>query len=415
MKQVSRIVFFTLLGELIVGGGGRLIAFGPVSLRMILFAFAMIITIIEFARGKRMPVEFNRFLLLFLASILLALALGVASRAQPTFWVEDIKPLLYVLILPFFYFVLSDVENTKPIPYFIIAGALGMAVAFVLVLVLIHSGLMPFLFFYHNVIGTGEFFFRAETTFFYKGFIYFCIALIFTFFVDKKYRTVLLIALSLSIILTFTRGFVFALAMTAMFYAVMERKYVNVFISAFALVLVLFLAKPAIYQASSMLHSVKGYDEQVVAKDRLLGNREESDAGRMDQLKQVLERVTPSSFFIGHGFGNGVPARPVHMEISYLEIFHKQGVMGLCVWGYFIFLLLKSFKASHQNQHAKAYFYSTCFLFFQSITNQFINNPIGLSFALLSLTWLHIAKWEQTKTGEGIRHQKGAEIPITNF
>lgn len=414
MNQLRTATFFAILGELILGGGGRPIAFGPVSLRMVLFSIAMIITIVEFLRGKRMSQQLTIFLVLFVLSLVLALLIGILSGAQPKFWIEDIKPLSYILILPFFYFVLSDFKIVRPVPAMIVTGGMLLAFTFFSVLILIHSGVLPFLSFYDAVIGTGEFFFRAETTFFYKGFIYICIALIFSYLIPIKYRKSILIALGLAIVLTMTRGFIFALAMTWFFYALLERKYPHVIASVAIVIIAVFFSKPIIYQLSESLHWIKGLDEQVVPKDKLLGNRDESDAGRVDQLRQVFAQVTPVSFFLGHGFGIGVPSRPVHMEISYLEIFHKQGVTGLAIWAYLFYLLFRKFKDTEKNLYSKAYFYSASFLFFQSITNQFINNPIGLSFALLSLTWLHFAS-KEAEHPVNTRLQKGDEISITNF
>ena len=60
--------------------------------------------------------------------------------------------------------------------------------------------------------------------------------------------------------------------------------------------------------------------------EKLLGDRSQSDAGRIAQIKEVISMTSVLSSFIGNGFGIGIPSRPVHMEISYLEIFHKQGI-----------------------------------------------------------------------------------------
>jgi hypothetical protein len=394
MKLLSRIVFMLLIGELILGGGGRLIAFGPVSLRMILFTVAIVLSLIFFIRGRRMPSQLTFFLVGFMTVLAVGLIIGIISGATARLWIEDVKPLLYVLILPFFHFVMDDTELRKAIPGMIITGALILAIAFFSVLMLIHSGGIPFLTFYHLVIDTGEFFFRAETTFFYKGFIYLCIALIFLYFTSGRYRTVLMTVIAFAILLTFTRGFIFALALTYIFYTVIERKYLRSIATATFLLSFVFFAKPVIYNLSAALHSIKRLDEKVVPKDQLLGNREESDAGRIEQVRQVFSGLTVSSFIVGHGFGNGVPARPVHMEISYLEIFHKQGLLGLTLWSYLFYLLLIRFKRSSKDSQSKAFFYSSAFIFLQSTTNQFINNPIGLSFVLLSLIWLEYASIE---------------------
>lgn len=416
MTTVKKILFIILISELIVGGGGRLLAFGPISLRMILFSLAMVVTGVELLHGKRVPSELSRFVFLFLASLGVATLIGILSGAPLANLIEDVKPLLYILILPFFYFALSDLPDVSVIRMLIIAGAVIMSMAFLLILSAIHSGLVPFLEFYDRVIGTKEFFFRGETTFFYKGFIYLCLAIVFAYFSDIRFRTIIIALLGFVIVLTFTRGFLLALAMTWLLYSLLERKYVNLTAGISALVLIVFLAKPMIYHLSTVVHTLKGYDERVVPKTQLLGNRDESDSGRLEQIREVLAHVTPASVVVGHGFGNGIPSRPVHMEISYAEIFHKQGLIGLSIWAYLFLLIFRKFTQCKQEPDAKAYFYSVSLLFFQSITNQFINNPIGLSFALLSLVLLdHMRFKDQPNQEKALRHQKGDEISATNF
>ncbi|HEY0741646.1 MAG TPA: hypothetical protein VGD40_09290 [Chryseosolibacter sp.] len=415
MKNISRILFFVIIVELILGGGGRLTAFGPVTLRMILFAAAMLLTVVYFIQGRRLPSVFSYFLAAFIASMFFAAIIGIVSGAEMTLLFEDVKPLAYVLILPFFVFIIEDTTVVRRVPSLIISGAAILAVTFFVILVMIHTELVSFLSFYDLVIPTGEFFFRAETTFFYKGFIYVCIALIFAFFIQRKHKVIMMLLLATAIILTFTRGFLFALTLTYLLYAVLEKKFIHASVTLMFAIIVVFFSKPIIYGASILLHEVKGLDERV-PKEQLLGNRDASDAGRFMQASEVLAKITPLSFAVGHGFGNGVPSRPVHMEISYLEIFHKQGVVGLGVWAYLLYLLLAAYRAAVRDAVSKAFFFSALFIFLQSITNQFVNNPIGLSFVLLSLTYLHSRQSSKDIVGSPLpRHQKGDGIASTSF
>lgn len=290
-----------------------------------------------------------------------------------------------------------------------------MAFCFFIVLICIHSLVVPFLPFYHTVIHTQEFFFRGETTFFYKGFIYLCIGFLFVYFTSKRYRFALLTILGLAIVLTFTRGFVFALAATFLLLGIMQRTFVSAAIAAVIVLSTVLYAKPFIYEVSTTIHSVKAMD-QGVPKEKLLGNREESDVGRVLQAKEVLARITPLSLLVGHGFGNGVPSRPIHMEVSYLEIFHKQGLIGLLIWLYLMILLWQNYRRS-ANVYQPAFFFGSCFVFIQSITNQFINNPIGLSFVILSLVILNknsAKEKERISDASKLRLQKGDEIALTS-
>ena len=118
-----------------------------------------------------------------------------------------------------------------------------------------------------------------------------------------------------------------------------------------------------------------------------LGDKETSDDIRITQIVEVFERIDPITILIGHGFGNGVPVRPVHMEIGYLELFHKQGLLGICLWAIFIILLYNKYVRIDGFKPIKQAFFISClFVLMVSITNPFFNNPIGIS--LFVLTWI---------------------------
>ncbi|WP_431293702.1 hypothetical protein [Pedobacter sp. P26] len=125
-----------------------------------------------------------------------------------------------------------------------------------------------------------------------------------------------------------------------------------------------------------------------------LGDRAESDAIRVTQFQEVIDKTNPINFFIGDGFGKGIPIRPIHMEISFLEIFSKQGVLGILFW--LILFVVISYKfliiyKSKKNVNYLAPFYlSVTFVYLQSMTNPFLNNPIGMSIVLISLVVFQI-------------------------
>jgi hypothetical protein len=121
---------------------------------------------------------------------------------------------------------------------------------------------------------------------------------------------------------------------------------------------------------------------------RLLGDRAHSDDARWRQIRQVLREVSFTSLFFGHGFGQGTALRPVHMEISYLEIFHKQGLLGLAFWFHLFYVIYRKFGESKKDGLSTAFYYSVVFIFIQSATNQYFNNPIGLGMVSLSLVCL---------------------------
>jgi hypothetical protein len=119
----------------------------------------------------------------------------------------------------------------------------------------------------------------------------------------------------------------------------------------------------------------------------ILGDKSDSDRIRIVNFYEVIDRVNPASLLIGHGFGYGVPSRPIHMEISYLEIFHKQGLIGLLFWLIlFFYIIIQYFKININYKYiAMPFLLSVIFIYLQSLTNPFMNNPIGLTMILLTI------------------------------
>ena len=120
----------------------------------------------------------------------------------------------------------------------------------------------------------------------------------------------------------------------------------------------------------------------------ILGDKSDSDSVRYTQMDQVISSVNPISLIIGHGFGVGVPIRKIHMELSFLEIFHKQGIIGLIFWfGLFIhiFIMYINIKIKKYKDIALPFLLSVIFVLLQSTTNPYMNNPIGLTMILITI------------------------------
>jgi hypothetical protein len=400
MNRFISFLLSTILFELMLGGGGRLTALGPVSLRMILFALAIITVGIQLLRKQKLPTDYWFISILFGIILIIGTVRGITIGASRALWWEDLKPLLYFFILPFFGLSIRHRSVVAQTATIIKRSGIILSVLFILTLILIHTSILPFIDFSNAVIGAGEFFFRGELTFFYKGFIYVCIAFLFVHFDTQQYRFPILILLAAGIILSVTRGFLLALTLTYSCYYFLKSSFVK---SAF-LITLSFLAvvvgQVAISESSKVIDQLKSPQERSLQKGTalsptLLGDRSYSDEGRFQQIKEVAEQVSLSSILIGHGFGNGVPSRPIHMEISYLEIFHKQGLIGLTFWAYLIWLLYQKYRLASQGGLRDAFFFGSLFIYFQSLTNQYVNNPIGLAMILLSLVSLDQLKENQ--------------------
>jgi hypothetical protein len=393
-SKTSLVIFKIQMLELVLGGGGRLTAVGPVSLRMVLFGLAVGCTIVHVARGRRIPRSLLMLMILFSGSLVLAVAVGLFNESPaPLIW-EDVKPLLFFYGLPFFYFSVTDLRVATDVGRLIRLGGMILASMFLLILVLIHTDIVPFLSFYHAVVDSEEFFFRGELSFVFKGFLYLGVA--FVFVQHAGGRTWIKVLLLSAIVLTVTRGFWVSLALTyAIYYLIIAERSMfrraslaRSFAYALLSVLLIFFGRQGIAGASRLVGSMMDNGAKRELNSRLLGDRDYSDGIRISQVRSVAELTTPGTALIGHGFGQGIPDRPIHMEIAYLEIFHKQGIVGLAVWGYLFFLIWTLFRRAGDVSDALPFFLAAVFVAIQSAFNQYMNNPIGMSMIMLTLTVL---------------------------
>jgi hypothetical protein len=387
LAKNSKIVLLLIITELCIGGGGRLIAVGPVSLRMILFCIAMMLVILMQVRDKSFLPQYWKILASFLLVILIGIVFGLINYSPPRLLWEDVKPLLYFFILPFFALTIDKQEIINSSRIIKISTPV-IAGLFFVTLILVHSNAIPFITFYRLTANTEEFFYRGELTFFYKGFLFLGIGLLFYYFSDCKKKYVFISILILAIVLSVTRGFLFSLAITFAVYFVREQKYSRVMIIAMMGLIIVIWGNKGTINFSRLFDSIKNEKSYEQSDPNLLGVRTYSDEGRIQQVNEVVEKTSISSFFVGHGFGQGISSRPIHMEIAYLEVFHKQGLVGLAFWGIVAWMILVAYLRSDQSSIANAFFYSSIFVFTQSATNQYFNNPIGMSVLLLSLVCL---------------------------
>ena len=178
LTKISKAVFLIILTELCLGGGGRLTALGPVSLRMVLFGLAIGLSIIHLVKGRMISMYYWRIIALFLVTVLVGGIVGWINHNSTSLIWEDIKPQLYFLVLPFFVLTI-DSKETNDAALIIKLSSLALCGALLTILCLIHSGVISFLSFYYFTEKTQEFFYRGQLSFFYKGFLFLGIGAIF--------------------------------------------------------------------------------------------------------------------------------------------------------------------------------------------------------------------------------------------
>ena len=382
LNNLNKALFFIVLIEMFIGGGGRLFSSNFLTIRMVLFFIVLAINIPLFLITNNIKVYAIKLLFAFTIPLLLSFILGLINTANKALIFEDIKPLSYFYSFVFFYLNIREVKDIQRIINLIKFCSLIMAVMYLTIYFAIQNDLIDFKSLYIMLSSSGEFAFRGQQAFFYKGFLFMCIGFFFYFNEKNLISKIIAMVIFIAIILTFMRGFIVSLILTYVIFNLYVTK-VNVK-SAF------------IFIASIMFLIVilSFYQTQKI------GNRKESDSVRIETIKQVYDNTSFFDIFLGHGFGIGVPIREIHMEISFLEIFYKQGILGLSFWAYLLYLALNFFRKTFVQTNlfiAKPMLLSIFFVYVESFTNPFVNNPIGMSVIIISLISLNILQEKDEK------------------
>jgi len=377
LKRLLLTIFTIIVIEVILGGGGRFLEVGPLSVRILIYLFIIPLTLILIILAKGIDKTTAFWTIAFSLSLILWSVIGFINNANPLLLFEDIKPLSFFYVLPFFSFVIRSKDDLDYIIKIIKLSTILMAIIYLIIILLLVFKIINFFTIYDIAKRSGEISFRNGILFFYKGFIYLCVGFFFCLLGKSKWDKFFAILLLVSIILTLTRGFILATITGIIFYLIFINK--NKLIGL--LTLGAFIIMVAIITPLYM---------------ETIGDKSESDIIRYIQFDQVLERTNWINFFIGDGFGNGVPIRPIHMEISYLEIFTKQGILGLLFWGglfsHVTFLFFSLNRNKNAFSYATPFFLSVFVIYVQSATNPYLNNPIGLTMILISLTAINRIK-----------------------
>lgn len=374
-NSLTFIFFIFFFIEVCIGGAGTLLSFGPITLRKANFILAFLIMLSLYFFYKQINrkviyITFSHLILILLSTIIGYIHYGNNEKVS-----ENLLGQSFFLLLPFYALFINSKERIKLVIKILQASAVFLAIVYLVLLLLILLGVFEFLEVYDFISNTDEIMGRGESAFWYKGFLYLCTGIYFFDIVENVFfkRLMQMIIFS-AIILTFTRGFLLAIFVTSFIYYLFYKNFFKGILLALIGILLILQFKDSFEQNSF--------------------NRQESDQIRVIQLGQVKNRIMPYSIFIGHGFGEGVPIRDNHMEINYLSIFHKQGILGLFFWlMIFILIILQYNKIKSDpviEKIAKPFLLSSMFVFFQSATNPFITNSIGMNIIMVSIVSLEV-------------------------
>jgi hypothetical protein len=380
LENLCKIYFYFMLLELFIGGAGRLITIGSLTLRMYLFMGAMVISIILFLNGYKISQLSKIVILLFIFIFSLGILNGLLHYTETSRIIDDAKMASFFFILPFFDFLINDRKTINVIINLIKFSALVMAISYLLILIALFTGFTNFQELYDILAKeeyAEEFGFRGEGAIMYKGFAYMCMG--FFFFLFEKNKLLKITACSIILIatiLTLTRGLIVVIGIITIPYFIYQTivKEKKVLVGAIVLLIL----------AVGIIVSVPIYLET-------LGDKTDSDLVRTIQISQVIERIDWKSWLIGHGYGVGLPISAGHLEITYFELFHKLGFLGLLYWLFILLALFILYKRSSIIDKAitTPIIFSVLFLYIESATNPFLINSIGLTLIFIAMNVLY--------------------------
>jgi len=390
-QSLGTMLMYAVVIEAAVLGSGQMLHAGPVTFKMFLFTVSLFYVLFALVCGDRIRTSTMLLAAAYLISIAVASAVGLLRGAPLDRLGKDISPLLSFLLLPFFELTIRTGRQVTRVVQCILLAAAAITGAYIYIVLSLWTGRQSYaaLFEWLYPLGNGDFLFDESTQrVFYKGAVYLGIALSFLLFRRKRWARIAAVLMILNLIAIGTRGFFLALFLTGLLY---------VLIGPMRWAMKAALILPVLLVGAFLLPRLF----------LLAGDRSESNQTRIVTMSEALDRTTIVSTIIGNGFGIGVPERPEHMEISYLEILYKQGVLGLCWWGALLsFLVVRFRRALHSGKKGLAYsfFLSSVFIVLESFTNPYINNPIGMTFVTLALACMNIL------ADEGASERSGASF-----
>jgi hypothetical protein len=367
-------LFLVTVLEIFLGGGGRLVAFGPVTLRMILLAVCLILTVIdEMLRRHRSDGQWLGICLLlaYLLVHLPALLIGGYRGAEPAQMFTELQQSLYWVAAPFFAIELQSRQMVQRVGRLVQFSGLFLAIAYLVVLEGAASGTIDAHALFAALSDASEVSARAGGLFYYKGFVYLGAGTVFLLAQRGRYSMPLALFVFSALVLTLTRGFMLSTAVTVLILLLYQRR-----MGAFTVGVLVMLSTALIMYAF-----LPAIDTSVT------GNWDISNNQRLDDMSFISSHLTASSLFFGEGFGSLINERS-NIENTFLWALWKLGIAGVIFWTMPLILCWYYFARIPNratNGLACGFFFGTVYIYIETITNPYLNNPIGLVFVMLAI------------------------------
>lgn len=442
-KQITkfeRYFLFVLFFELFAGGGGRLIEFGPISIRQVLFLGVLVMFTIRFIVNKRTREEILGYFIhpntaIFWTSIAMVVWIAfsaingyVNGHSLGVIFADVIRVCYVILIIPFIYYIGENRFTIKNLLQTLFFAALIISIVTILIgLIGKFMSDSQFFYFYKDInkIFTGDLYFRPSRGVFHKS--HFLVLFTVIIGVIKLLENELSVPAGvvslicfISIVFSETRGLYLGILVALITYLLVkavcffwgDKKSLNLtrnnVIKRVILILLLVLVTAHFYSNSTISRfSQPGggpTSEQKLEDGKLI--EDESLNVRFVLLTDSLKIIQKSSkvAILGNGYGTKIGKRSTGIEMTFVDIFVEQGLVGVVVWLAFSLLpllyIFKSFLITKRVSNIYVGLLACSFsMLLVTNINPFLNSPIGLGF-LLPVSVLSYKLFIESKKGE---------------
>lgn len=431
-RKFERSLLIVVLLELLLGGNGYLMEVAGIRLRVLLYLVCMLwVGVRLLSRPKaKLPRLVIGFSLAFLLLTAFGILVGLLNGNSLADMFIELKGMMYFPMLLFFAIAIKDQEDINLVSRLIVVCGLIQATLYLSVLLMMYSNLISSSKIYLLLLPSDEFMFRHYAGqkifvgFFFKGFLHLGISTLFILFQPGKTKLWLALLTIMALALSLTRGFMLALILSVLLGIFLMRDKQRILTSlAFVIVgtgvlyhalqieadLLCAVDQPKdaeqkfclserrkILKLKNSVHSPRHQKAQALNPKNSFMRM--GDSMRTTDLKDVINQLDLSMIFFGRGIGTPIVDRQ-RIEMTFVEIFYKQGIWGLLFWLSLSgtnFLLFWRIKRDHRSE-ALPFLLASVFVYFASLTNNFLTGSVGMSIIHICITALILIRKMQSQ------------------
>jgi hypothetical protein len=441
MNRFEKVLLTIFFIELFIGGGGRLIDFGVLSIRQVLFILLLVtfgVRIIKekaiFNKEKNTFIRFNPVsigIYMLLGWFGVSAIIGLINGHPLGIIVMDLfRVIFFVAYFPLAYY-LSELRFTKKCVVSLLKYSALIVAIFTLIVDLLgktvfSADFVPF-YRFMNTIMNDDLFFRPSNGVFYKSHLYVLIGLILSLnaFLNKKYTKLdiaNIILCATSILWSETRGFLLAFMLSALVIILLDVKVIvdpikgianklkkfmdtrKVFIKSAILVLVV-AAIPFTYKHMTLERFETGVSSdpgQTEEEADMVEDGEVNDISVNARLEFIMDSKdillgNPVYLLIGTGYGMEIAGRVNGIEMTFLDVLVEQGLVGLFIWVFLSLIVYYNYHVAYRKGSSISGTDVALLAAFMGVLmltniNPFLNNPIGITFFLIMLIFSQYKK-----------------------